>query len=220
MNELKFDAIIFDFDGVLVESVDVKTKAFASLYSEYGQDVVSKVILYHLEHSGISRFVKFHYYHETLLNKDLSPDEEALLGERFSKIVEDAVVQACWVEGAMHFLTNHYRLLPLFVASGTPQQELERIIMRRSMEHFFRSVHGTPSTKGEIIQAIIQKHGFDRQRMLMVGDARADYEGAMSAGVNFIGRILERNNFFPDTVPVISTLNSLADFIRAIPHKS
>lgn len=34
---MKFDAIVFDFDGVLVESVDVKTQAFATLYSEYGR---------------------------------------------------------------------------------------------------------------------------------------------------------------------------------------
>ena len=48
------DAIIFDFDGVLVESVDVKTNAFAMLYAEHGPDVVKRVVAYHQEHGGIS----------------------------------------------------------------------------------------------------------------------------------------------------------------------
>ena len=49
-------AIIFDFDGVLVESVDVKTRAFCDMYSKYGEEIVEKVKEYHLSHGGISRF--------------------------------------------------------------------------------------------------------------------------------------------------------------------
>ena len=35
--------IIFDFDGVIAESVEVKTDAFANLYQPYGDNVVNKV---------------------------------------------------------------------------------------------------------------------------------------------------------------------------------
>src|SRR5687768_6679568 len=44
----RFDAVVLDFDGVLVESVDVKTRAFARLYSRYGSDVEAEVVAYHL----------------------------------------------------------------------------------------------------------------------------------------------------------------------------
>ena len=44
--------IAFDFDGVLVESVDVKTKAYARLFEEYGEGVVSRVVDYHLTNGG------------------------------------------------------------------------------------------------------------------------------------------------------------------------
>ena len=56
MNLAGLEAIIFDFDGVLVESVDVKTRAFASLYEKYGQKVVAQVEDYHLNNGGIARF--------------------------------------------------------------------------------------------------------------------------------------------------------------------
>ena len=54
-------AILFDFDGVLVESVDIKTKAFAKLFENEGPEIVNKVVEYHLANGGVSRFKKFDY---------------------------------------------------------------------------------------------------------------------------------------------------------------
>jgi len=44
--------IAFDFDGVLAESVGVKTKAYARLFEEHGEGVVSRVVDYHLKNGG------------------------------------------------------------------------------------------------------------------------------------------------------------------------
>ena len=64
--------IIFDFDGVLVDSVEIKTNAFAFIYKEYGDDIVDKVIYHHRLNGGMSRYKKFEYYHDTLLNYKLN----------------------------------------------------------------------------------------------------------------------------------------------------
>jgi len=193
----KYDAIIFDFDGVLAESVDVKTRAFEALYAEYGDRIVEQVRDYHLQHGGISRFEKFRYYHEVLLGKTLTKDEENQLGDRFSQYVEDAVVESVYVAGAYNFLENYYQSIPLFVASGTPDVELKRIVSRRNMAHYFISVHGSPAKKGDIIQDILTKHSFNPDHVLMIGDAIADYEGAIAAGIKFIGRVIQ----YPETYP-------------------
>ena len=57
----RFEAIFFDFDGVLVESVDIKTTAFARLYAGHGEPVADAVVAYHRQNMGTSRFVKFRY---------------------------------------------------------------------------------------------------------------------------------------------------------------
>ena len=79
-------AIAFDFDGVLVESVDVKTRAYAYLFKEYGQDVVSKVVDYHMGNGGTSRFVKLRTIYDKILKKPLSESKLDSLSEQFSKI--------------------------------------------------------------------------------------------------------------------------------------
>ena len=54
-------AIIFDFDGVIVDSVDVKGLAFAEIYSKYGGGIAEKVLSHHRSNGGMSRKVKFKY---------------------------------------------------------------------------------------------------------------------------------------------------------------
>jgi len=206
----KYDAIVFDFDGVLVESVDVKTRAFAALYAEYGEDIVEKVMAYHIQHGGVSRFDKFKHYHENLLDKPLTKEEEIVLGDRFSQYVEDAVVAAEYVKGAYEFLEQYYREIPFFVASATPDEELKRIVARRKMTNYFVSVHGSPTKKANIIKDILTKYGFSQDRVLMVGDAISDYEGAIDAGVNFIGRVLQ----YPNPHPFIEGTSILPDLSK------
>ena len=61
--------IIFDFDGVIAESVQVKSDSFAALYKPYGLDIVKKVVEHHEANGGMSRFYKFRLYHESFLNQ-------------------------------------------------------------------------------------------------------------------------------------------------------
>lgn len=209
----KTEALIFDFDGVLVESVDVKTRAFAALYAEYGPWVVEQVVSYHLAHGGVSRHEKFRHVHRTFLGLPLTGSEEAELAERFAALVEDAVVKAPWVAGAIEVLERNAAVLAMFVASGTPEEELRRIVSRRRISHYFLSVHGAPTRKAEIIESILRSHGYARDRVLVVGDSVTDYEGAIDAGVRFVGRVARGPSPFPSNIPVIADLRALPEFI-------
>lgn len=210
-----YDAIIFDFDGVLVESVDVKTRAFMELYRPYGEAIIQEVAAYHLAHGGVSRYEKFRYFHRVLLGQMLGEETEHSLASRFSTLVEDAVIAAPWVSGARQFVTAYHEQLPLHIASATPTEELLRIVRCRGMEGFFRSVMGAPEKKGEIIGRITAEHAYSPQRVLMLGDALADLEGARDAGVLFLGRVPKgARSPFPETIKTIDDLEYLAECIR------
>lgn len=215
MSMLRFDAIVFDFDGVLVESVDVKTRAFAALYEPYGPEVVQLVVAWHLAQGGVSRYEKFRHFHDAFLGRALAPAEEVELGERFSALVEEAVIAAAWVPGAREFLEGWHARLPLFVASGTPEEELLRIVARRGMARFFAGVAGAPRKKGAILRDFLGRSGVAPARVLMVGDAMTDFDGATEAGVSFLGIAPAGANSFPAGVPVLPDLTGLAGFLTA-----
>ena len=89
--------IIFDFDGVIAESVQIKTEAFASLYNQYGTNVINKVIDHHEENGGMSRFEKIKFYHTSYLNKMISDDEINELANQFSKLVVKSSLMGTWI---------------------------------------------------------------------------------------------------------------------------
>lgn len=181
-------AIVFDFDGVIVESADVKTDAFCELFAAHGADVVERVKTHHLANMGISRFVKFAWIYEQVLRQPLSEADSAALGERFSALALDKVLAAPFVPGAVAALAHLAPKLPLFVASGTPQGELDLIVDRRGLREFLREVHGTPREKPAILADLQRRHGLEAGQILFVGDGMSDYKAATATGVHFLAR--------------------------------
>ena len=200
MRLYRYDAIVFDFDGTLVNSNEIKTRAFGELYKEHGENIVRQIISYNKEHEGVSRFVKFRYWQEDLLGQPYTKEIGKNLSRNYSQLVFDEVVQAPYVEGALEFLKKHYQHIPLFVASGTPEPELREIIKHRSIPHFFQGVYGSPATKTEILQGILEKRKLSPEQVLMVGDALTDWEGAQGVGAEFIGiQSGKSSSIFPST---------------------
>ena len=121
------DAVFFDFDGVIVESNEVKVEAFRRMYEPYGAGVVEQVVAEHLRHEGVSRVVKLRRFHSEFLGIELDDDGLAELAQAYSEMVEDVVVGCDGVPGAVEALEAWAGHCPLYVVSGTPQEELRRI---------------------------------------------------------------------------------------------
>ena len=101
-------AIIFDFDGVICESVEVKTEAFRKLFEQY-PDQIDEILKVHVQNGGISRFVKFKWVYEDILKRPLSEKESEALGQKFSEYAYELVVKSPFVKGALEFLQNYHK---------------------------------------------------------------------------------------------------------------
>ena len=125
-------AIIFDFDGVIAESVEVKIEAFRRLFASYPEHL-PKILEYHRINGGISRFVKFRYIYEHFLKKPLTEEESNRLGELFSRYALEEVIRAPLVAGVESFLQEYHTQLMLFIVSGTPEDEMRMIVDKRAL---------------------------------------------------------------------------------------
>ena len=96
--------IIFDFDGVIAESVQVKTDGFAFLYGQYGRDIVRKVVEHHEANGGMSRFEKIKYYHGSFLKQSITEMEIRKLANLFSEFVIETVIAASYVPGVLEYI--------------------------------------------------------------------------------------------------------------------
>jgi phosphoglycolate phosphatase-like HAD superfamily hydrolase len=181
-------AVVFDFDGVILESADVKTDAFCELFSHLPAEQVAAVRRHHLDNLGISRFKKFAWIYENLLGKAISDDESTALGQRFSDLALEKILAAPFVTGADVALRELSARYPLFVASGTPHDELGMIVERRGLGGHFREVWGTPTEKPRILTDVMARHGWGRDEVLFIGDGMSDYKAAHEVGVQFLAR--------------------------------
>lgn len=187
------DAVFFDFDGVILDSVDVKTNAFAEMFRKYGPEIEKAVVEYHLANGGVSRFKKFEYYFRHLLKKDINQEILNDLGEEFNRLSLNGVLKAPYIEGALETLEKlKIFKIPAVVASGTPQEEIQYIVKKRELSEFFREVHGSPRKKQEIIRDVAYRYEFVLKKCLFIGDAITDFEAAQDCGTRFLGIVREK----------------------------
>jgi phosphoglycolate phosphatase-like HAD superfamily hydrolase len=186
--ESSIRAVLFDFDGVILESASVKTDAFVELFSHLPEHQITEIMRHHLANAGVSRFKKFDWIYRTLLGCALCDEERDELGRRFSEISFQRVLAAPFVPGALAAIRALHRSHLLFVVSGTPQAELDQIVQARGLGGYFREVHGTPREKPEIVRDILAREHLGQRQALFVGDGSSDHLAAQEAGVPFLAR--------------------------------
>lgn len=208
---MRTDAIFFDFDGVLVESLDIKTAAFRALFADHPEHV-DTIARYHLENLGLCRYDKFRWVYRMLLRRPLTPRVMGRLGRAFSCLVLDGVLGCPLVAGTREFLETFAPRAQLFVVSATPDAELRRIVERRGLTDYFQAVRGGPRSKRDLLAQLLRRHGLDAGRCVFVGDAPADAAAARANGIPFVQRLtsLWPRPFGAGEIAAISDLTQLA----------
>ncbi|MBF0231892.1 MAG: HAD family hydrolase [Desulfamplus sp.] len=189
---MTWSAIFFDFDGVILDSVNVKTEAFASMFRKYGEHVEKAVVEYHEANGGLSRFEKFTYFYKHILNQPINQKTLDHLGYKFNQMVINKVLQSPFIPGAEKTLQKiKKQSIPAFIVSGTPDEELKQIVLMRNLKEFFVEIHGSPRKKSAIVNDIAERFEYQLNSTLFIGDSMTDYETASTCGTQFLGVVGE-----------------------------
>jgi phosphoglycolate phosphatase-like HAD superfamily hydrolase len=210
-NDPSVRVLYLDFDGVIVESLDIKTDAFRELFQVYHAQI-DEIMAYHLRNNGVSRLVKFKYIYEQILGLAYDDATSETVGRRFYEIVFQKVVDCPFVPGAESLLREFSTRLPIFVVSASPEEEVRRVVAARDLAPFFKGVYGAPGSKAEHIKRVLGQMRLPSSQGILVGDSLEDFEAARVAGVRFIGR---RNQEEFD-VPNIDTFADLIGVAGAV----
>ena len=190
---MNYQAFFFDFDGVLADSVEVKTRAFAKLFERYGPDVEAKVVEHHRNNGGMTRIDKFYHYYQEFLGKPLDKAELQRLCNDFSRLVVDEVVSAPEIPGAENFLKKWHNSVKCFMVSATPDDEIKEIVKRRGIDIYFHEILGSSCSKSDNVNYLLNKYELAPRQCLFFGDAESDYRAATASEVNFIGILPNEN---------------------------
>lgn len=183
----RVSTVFWDFDGVIKDSVDVKTQAFIKLFQSFGEKLTERVREHHESNGGMSRFDKIPIY-LSWAGKEPSKSTQDIFCNKFGELVLQSVIDAPWVSGVEDFLRSNPYQQSFVLVTATPQNEIETILHALGLRVCFSEVFGSPTRKSNAIQKVITSRGLNSKECLMIGDARADIEAAQSNNVAFLLR--------------------------------
>lgn len=190
--------LFWDFDGVIKESVGVKTDAYVRLFERFGPAVAARVRKHHETNGGMSRFEKLPLY-LAWAGRTASPEEVSEYCAMFSSAVFQAVIESPWVPGAREYLRENCERQRFVLVTATPQDEIAEILRALDIAQYFCEVHGAPTPKSAAIEGSLVRFRCRHSDALVIGDSSSDLAAAVSAQVEFLLRCTSLNGRLQET---------------------
>ncbi|MES3037949.1 MAG: HAD-IA family hydrolase [Bdellovibrionota bacterium] len=180
-----YDFYVFDCDGVLLDSNQLKTQAYRNSLKDFSAEHVNQLIDYHHKNGGVSRWEKFKYFLEKIVGRPVNNGEIDLLANEFSRQSVSLLKNANVTEGTVELLGElKNKKLPCFVVSGARQEEVQQALAERKLDSYFQLILGSPKNKVENVESFIAQ--FKGKKGVLVGDAMADMQCAEKYGMDFV----------------------------------
>jgi phosphoglycolate phosphatase-like HAD superfamily hydrolase len=178
--------IFWDFDGVILNSNKVRDKGFKTVLSGFPKEEVDKLLSFHRQNGGLSRYVKFRYFFEEIKGEEISEEEINDWASKFSDIMLSSLKdKSLLIPETNNFINENYQNYQMHIVSGSDQTELRELCKSLEIEHFFKSIHGSPTPKNDLVKMIINKHNYDSINGILIGDSINDYEAAKVNDLHF-----------------------------------
>ncbi len=188
MNSWQYKCIIFDFDGIILDSMAVRDRGFEEVLKDFDDKNIALLLKYHRENGGLSRYNKFRYFYEEILGNPVSEEIINNLADRFSKIMKGILTdKSLLIQDSLLFIKKYHKQIPLYIASGSDQKELRYLCEKLDIGKYFIEIYGSPTPKPSLIKRIVEESSQKAEKIVMIGDAYNDKDAAESNGVVFWG---------------------------------
>lgn len=183
---MRFDAVVFDFDGTLVDSAPAKYRAFFDIFP--GDDAVQRIVaeVLRLDPDG-SRHAVIPRMAELMRAQGIAlagSDQDRIAA--YGEAVLAAVAACPTLEGTEQALGLARKTGQVHVSSNTPLEPLRELLARRGWLPLIDGIHGYPARKTDTLRQVVAQSGGRPERVLTVGDGPSDQEAARAVGCPFV----------------------------------
>jgi phosphoglycolate phosphatase-like HAD superfamily hydrolase len=183
----KYELFIFDCDGVILDSNQLKIHAMDNALSNIGLDrkIIEKCLAYFRNNFGKSRYHHVSVFSEKFigmtLNNDITSFNDKLL-MNFSQQCKELYSNAEITPGFIDFISCLKG--KKFIASGSDQKELREVFDSRNLSHLFDGIYGSPTAKSDNSAYILTIEPM--KKAIMFGDAIADLTASIDNSIDFV----------------------------------
>ena len=178
--------ILWDFDGVLINSNEVRTSGFWVVLTDYPKEQVSQLIDYHKANGGLSRYVKFRYFFETVRGERIEQERLDLFCKQFSDIMKSKLTdKKLLISETVNFIVKNHVRYNMHIVSGSDEEELKWLCDFFNISQYFKSIHGSPTPKDELVYTILRLNNYTKKDCILIGDSINDYQAAYKNKIDF-----------------------------------
>lgn len=183
----KLKAIFWDFDGVLLNSNPIRDRGFEEVLKDYPEEQVKELLSFHQANGGLSRYVKFRYFFETIRGESVSDEQIQEWANRFSDIMRKLLTDpSLQIAETIAYVMAWHDKIQMYIVSGSDQEELRFLCREHDIAQYFKRIHGSPIPKKEWVKAILQEESIDEAGCVLIGDSINDYEAASANNISFL----------------------------------
>ncbi len=184
----KKDCIIWDFDGVIKDSVNIKGELFVNLFINENKFIKEKIYKHHQENGGLSRVEKLKIYLDWSTIESTQNNLNNLIKE-YNSLCFQNVINCSYIEGVFEFLKNNYKSQVYYLVSSAPHEELIEITKRLEIYCFFHKIYGYPNLKVKCFEFIKHESKGNFENIIAIGDSYSDYLAAKKNNIDFVLKI-------------------------------
>jgi len=180
-----YSVLLWDFDGVILDSMPIRELGFKEVLRDFPEHLVENLLTFHRNNGGLSRYVKFRYFYQEILNQPLSETKLDELAGQFSEVMKQKLTDpSLLIKDALRYIEQHSEEREMHIVSGSDQNELRHLSGVLKIDHHFKSINGSPTPKKQLVKALISNRV---ERFALIGDSINDYEAASDNSIAFFG---------------------------------
>jgi HAD superfamily hydrolase (TIGR01549 family) len=180
--------VLWDFDGVILDSMKVRDWGFEEIFKDFNQELIDKLLVFHRNNGGLSRYVKIRYFFEKLLGQSITEEGVLEYAQKFSVLMRKELTNPKnLILEAFEFIKNNHQNYNFHIVSGSDQEELRFLNKELGTAKYFISIHGSPTPKKQLVANLLEKYNYQLENTCLIGDSINDYEAADYNKIHFYG---------------------------------
>ena len=180
---------IFDFDGVIIDSMQLKGKVFSDIFTKENF-YRKKIETYHLRNGSKNRTLKIKYIANKILKLNIKNKDE-FYGEKlekFDKIYNKNLNKIKLISGIKKYLKKIKKdnNKKIFIVTAAPKEEVIKILKINNIFAFFNDIYDVNIEKEKAILKIIKKYSdIDLYKFIFFGDSPKDFIASKKNKIDF-----------------------------------
>ena len=194
LNLDNYDALVFDLDGTLVDSMPYHNKAWIETFASFGVSV-SEDFLFSTAGMGSERLI-------ALVAKEKGIDlDVSEVSNKKRDMYNSMMPKVELLNPMMDVVKHYYQKKPLAIVTGGSHTTVDVLLPKLQIEHYFSSIVCADDTKLgkdsiEPYQLADSQLGLDIKKCIFFDDGDVGLEGAKKAGMTVVHVDSHHPDFF------------------------